>query len=99
MISLSLPAAPFGQLPVWIGITPKRGYEEAPFFFRQDKRASRSPEKTVIFEDSIAGIIAAERAKALEVVVVDSTGKNSYSGRHRVITCVDEFDGRVLLNE
>jgi beta-phosphoglucomutase len=51
-----------------------------------------SNKEIVIFEDSYAGILAAQRAKPGKIIIVNSAGADYSEFRHKVITSFDEVD-------
>ena len=60
------------------------------------KKLGCSPEQAIIFEDSLAGIRAAEAAQAGTIVIVNSTGEDYSSFGHPVITHFDQFARHTL---
>jgi len=69
-----------------------KGKPEPDIFLRAASRLSISPTDMVVFEDSKAGIIAAERAGAGKIYIVNSNN-DDYSGfRHDIINHFNEVD-------
>lgn len=59
-------------------------------------RLNMKPNHVIIFEDSHAGIKAAEEAKAGKIVIVNSTNNNYADYRHEVLTDLTRFDYSAL---
>jgi len=68
-------------------------------FIKAINKLGISPEKTVIFEDSVAGIKAAESSGAGKVIIVSSTAFDYSSFPHEVITDFDHVDRRIFNSE
>jgi HAD superfamily hydrolase (TIGR01509 family) len=69
-----------------------RGKPNPDFFERAMQRLNLNPEECVVFEDSYAGIKAAENAKAGKIIIVNSTGADYSSFPHQCIGHFGEFD-------
>jgi HAD superfamily hydrolase (TIGR01509 family) len=73
------------------------GKPNPDLFLKAMDSMSVLPQEAIIFEDSVSGILAAERSQAGKVVVVDSTGRNTQAVSHQVIISFSEFDSSDLL--
>jgi HAD superfamily hydrolase (TIGR01509 family) len=73
------------------------GKPNPDLFLKAMDSLSVAPRQTIIFEDSISGILAAERSGVGKVVVVNSTGKISQKNNHQVIKSFYEFDSKLFL--
>jgi HAD superfamily hydrolase (TIGR01509 family) len=67
------------------------GKPDPALFLNAMKNIGRSPEETVIFEDSVSGILAAERSNAKKIIIVNSTGSDYSKYPHLVIKSFTEF--------
>jgi len=63
-----------------------RGKPHPDVFLAAAKKLELNPEETVIFEDSVPGIIAAQRAGAGKIYIVNSYGENYSRFAHAIIT-------------
>jgi beta-phosphoglucomutase len=68
------------------------GKPEPDIFVKTAERIKLPPSEIVIFEDSKAGIIAAERAGAGKIYIVDSNHDNYSPFTHTIITHFDQVD-------
>ena len=57
-----------------------------------------SPEDTLIFEDSISGVKAAENAGAGRIIIIDSAGQDYSWSHHPVIESFEAFDVHEFLS-
>ncbi|MDD4968125.1 MAG: HAD family phosphatase [Paludibacter sp.] len=74
-----------------------RGKPHPDVFLEAAKKLGLKPEESVIFEDSKAGIVAAERAGAGKIYIVNSYGED-YSGfTHEIITNFDQVDRQLFV--
>jgi len=73
-----------------------RGKPEPDIFVKAAEKLDIPPSKAVIFEDSVAGIIAAERAGAGKVCIVDSNSDDYSRFSHEIITHFDQLDRRIF---
>jgi beta-phosphoglucomutase len=72
-----------------------KGKPDPEIFLRAANRLGLDSTEIMVFEDSKAGIIAAERARAGEIIIVDSNN-DDYSGfPHPIIRHFSEFDPAV----
>lgn len=62
------------------------------------ERLKVNTENVIIFEDSFAGIKAAENAKAGEIIIVNSSKNNYYRSNYKVITSFREIDLEEILS-
>lgn len=69
-----------------------RGKPHPDVFLAAAMKLGLPPEETVMFEDSIAGIQAAENAKAGKIYIVNSYGENYSRFSYEVITNFNEVD-------
>ncbi len=68
------------------------------FFTKAMEKLQLKPEDCIVFEDSYAGIAAAENARAGKIIIVNST-KNNYSKyQHDVIENFDEVDRGLVID-
>ena len=63
-----------------------RGKPHPDVFLAAAKKLELNPEETVIFEDSVPGIIAAQRAGAGKIYIVNSYGENYSRFAYDIIT-------------
>jgi HAD superfamily hydrolase (TIGR01509 family) len=68
-----------------------RGKPHPDLFLQAMKTLSISGREAIVFEDSDAGIIAAERAGAGHIIIVNSTGRSYERYSHRVITHFEQY--------
>ena len=73
-----------------------RGKPFPDVFIAAAAKLGLSPNETVIFEDSIAGIQAAENAGAGKIYIVNSNNDNYTQFSHQVITHFDEVDRKLF---
>lgn len=73
-----------------------RGKPHPDFFLKAMERLKLKPEESLIFEDSIAGIKAAENAGAGKIIIVNSSQSNFGHSRHHVISDFDEVDRKLF---
>lgn len=57
------------------------------------------PDETVMFEDSKAGIVATERAKAGKIYIVNSYGEDYSAFSHEIITHFNQVDRTLFVNK
>jgi HAD superfamily hydrolase (TIGR01509 family) len=67
------------------------GKPNPDLFLNAMKKIKTQPADTIIFEDSVSGILAAERAKAKKVIIVNSTNSDYSKFMHQVIHSFAEF--------
>ena len=65
-------------------------------FIAASKKLNIPPAETVFFEDSIAGIKAAENAGAGKIVIVNSTNEDFSNSPHEVITHFNQVDRKLF---
>ncbi|HBM14745.1 MAG TPA: HAD family phosphatase [Lentisphaeria bacterium] len=63
-----------------------KGKPDPQVFLKAMHEIGKSPDEVIIFEDSIAGITAAERAKAGKIIIVNSNNDDYSSYEHDIIT-------------
>lgn len=73
-----------------------RGKPYPDIFLRAAERLHIQPAEMVVFEDSKAGIKAAENAGTGKVVIVDSAGDDYSEFPHQIIRHFNEFDPEIL---
>ena len=69
-----------------------RGKPQPDVFLAAAEKLGLKPEETVMFEDSVAGILAAESAGAGKVYIVNSYGENYSRFSHEIITDFSQVD-------
>jgi len=69
-----------------------KGKPHPDVFLEAAVKLGIKPEESVIFEDSKAGIVAAERAGAGKIYIVNSYGENYTGFTHDIITNFDNVD-------
>ena len=69
-----------------------RGKPQPDVFLTAAEKLGLKPEETVMFEDSVAGILAAESAGAGKVYIVNSYGENYSRFSHEIITDFAQVD-------
>jgi len=69
-----------------------KGKPEPNIFLRAASILQLSPRELVIFEDSKAGVVAAENAGAGKIYIVNSINDNFSGFNHELITSFDEVD-------
>jgi HAD superfamily hydrolase (TIGR01509 family) len=69
-----------------------RGKPHPDVFLAAAEKLGLKPEETVMFEDSVAGILAAENAGAGKVYIVNSYGENYSRFSHEIITDFAQVD-------
>ena len=65
---------------------------EPDIFLKAAALLNLQPEETIVFEDSIAGIRAAERAGAGKIIIVNSNNDDYTGYSHTIIRHFNEFD-------
>jgi beta-phosphoglucomutase-like phosphatase (HAD superfamily) len=60
------------------------------------KRINKNPEDVLIFEDSFAGIEAAEKAGAGKIIIVNSNGDDYGNYNYKVISNFSQIDGSIF---
>jgi beta-phosphoglucomutase-like phosphatase (HAD superfamily) len=65
-------------------------------FLAAAQKLNTSPSETVFFEDSIAGIQAAENAGAGKIYIVNSTNEDFSNSPHEVITHFNQVDRKLF---
>lgn len=73
-----------------------RGKPHPDFFTKAMEILQLLPEECLIFEDSFAGILAAENSRAEKIVIVNSINGNYKQFKHEVITNFNQFDRTVF---
>ena len=68
-----------------------RGKPNPDFFEKAMQKLNLKPEECVVFEDSYAGIKAAENARAGKIVIVNSTDNDYSNFPHQCITDFGQF--------
>jgi len=74
-----------------------RGKPNPDVFLEAAKKLDLLPEETVVFEDSIAGIEAAERAGAGKIYIVNSYGENYSRFPYEIIVNFDQVDRKLFV--
>jgi HAD superfamily hydrolase (TIGR01509 family) len=74
-----------------------RGKPHPDVFLAAAKKLGLKPEETLMFEDSVAGILAAENANAGKVYIVNSYGENYSRFSHEIITDFKEVDRNLFV--
>jgi haloacid dehalogenase superfamily, subfamily IA, variant 3 with third motif having DD or ED len=69
-----------------------RGKPYPDVFLAAANKIGLKPEETVMFEDSVAGILATENAGAGKIYIVNSYGENYSRFSHDIITDFDQVD-------
>ncbi|MDP4238607.1 MAG: HAD family phosphatase [Bacteroidota bacterium] len=69
-----------------------RGKPQPDIFLEAARKLDLHPTETVIFEDSVAGIIAAQRAGAGKIYIVNSYGENYKRFPYEIITNFNSVD-------
>lgn len=69
-----------------------KGKPEPDIFLRAAARMQLSPNELVIFEDSKAGVLAAERAGAGKIYIVNSIDDDFSAYKHEIIYSFDEVN-------
>lgn len=69
-----------------------KGKPEPDIFLRAASKLQLYPRELVIFEDSKAGVVAAENAGAGKIYIVNSINDNFSEFNHEVISSFDEVD-------
>lgn len=73
-----------------------KGKPEPDIFLRAAARLHLSPSEIVIFEDSKAGILAAERAGAKKIIIVNSNNESYEDFPHETISQFNQIDFSVF---
>jgi HAD superfamily hydrolase (TIGR01509 family) len=73
-----------------------RGKPHPDVFLMAAKKLGFEAEKTIIFEDSAAGIVSAEAANAGKIYIVNSYGADYKSFSHEIITNFNQVDRRLF---
>ncbi|MGQ8335081.1 HAD family hydrolase [Sunxiuqinia sp. A32] len=73
-----------------------RGKPNPDFFNRAMNKLNLEPKSCVVFEDSYAGIGAAENANAGKIFIVNSTNSNYSHYAHQVITNFSQVDRKIF---
>ena len=76
-----------------------RGKPHPDVFLTAAAKLGLHPNETMIFEDSVAGILSAEAAGAGKIVIVNSYGENYNRFSHQVITNFNEVDRKLFSTE
>jgi len=63
-----------------------KGKPDPQVFLKAMQKINRNPDEVIIFEDSVAGIAAAQNAKAGKVIIVNSINDDYSAYPHEVIT-------------
>jgi len=74
-----------------------RGKPHPDVFLAAAEKLGLQPEETVMFEDSVAGILAAENAKAGKIYIVNSYGENYSRFTHEIITDFAQVDRKLFV--
>jgi len=73
-----------------------RGKPEPDVFLAGAKKIGLKPSETIIFEDSVPGIIAAEKAGAGYIYIVNSYGEDYSRFSYDIITHFDSVDRKLF---
>lgn len=73
-----------------------RGKPHPDVFLEAAKKINLSANETVIFEDSVAGILSAENAGAGKIYIVNSYGENYSRFSHEIITDFNKVDRNIF---
>jgi HAD superfamily hydrolase (TIGR01509 family) len=73
-----------------------RGKPFPDVFLLAAEKLGLQPNETVIFEDSVPGILAAENAGAGKIYIVNSYGENYSRFSHDIITHFDQVDRKLF---
>jgi beta-phosphoglucomutase len=74
-----------------------RGKPHPDVFLAAASKLGLPPEDTVMFEDSVAGILAAENAGAGKIYIVNSYGENYSCFSHEIITDFAQVDRKLFV--
>jgi len=74
-----------------------RGKPFPDLFLEAAKKLVLLPQETIIFEDSVAGIMAAENAGAGKIYIVNSYGENYSSFPYDIITDFNNVDRKLFV--
>lgn len=74
-----------------------RGKPHPDVFLVAAEKLGLQPEETVMFEDSVAGILAAENAGAGKIYIVNSYGENYSRFTHEIITDFAQVDRKLFV--
>lgn len=74
-----------------------RGKPQPDVFLAAAEKLGLKPEETVMFEDSVAGILATENAGAGKIYIVNSYGENYSRFAHEIITDFEQVDRNLFL--
>jgi len=75
-----------------------RGKPHPDLFIKAINAIGIKPEETIIFEDSQAGLEAAKRAGAGNIIIVNSTNTTYFGFEYQQISHFDEFDRSLFLS-
>lgn len=73
-----------------------RGKPHPDVFQVAARKLNLKPQETVVFEDSVAGILSAEAAEAGKIYIVNSYGENYSRFSHEIITDFSQVDRRLF---
>lgn len=73
-----------------------KGKPDPAIFHLAAEKLNLLPLETVIFEDSLAGIVAAERAGAGKIYIVNSYGENYNHFHYEIITDFNQVDRKLF---
>ena len=73
-----------------------RGKPHPDLFLAAARKLNLPPDETVIFEDSVAGIVSAERAGAGKIYIVNSYGEDYSRFTYEIITSFDSVDRKLF---
>jgi beta-phosphoglucomutase len=74
-----------------------RGKPHPDVFLAAAEKLGLQPEETVMFEDSVAGILAAENAGAGKIYIVNSYGENYSRFSHEIINDFAQVDRKLFV--
>jgi len=89
----------FGEKQIIYNDRSFRSKPNPDIFILTMRRINANPEDTVIFEDSLAGIRAAEKAGAGKIIIVDSDGQDYGDIPYQIITSFEEVSRHLFLPE
>jgi len=73
-----------------------RGKPHPDVFQVAARKLNLKPQETVVFEDSVAGILSAEAAEAGKIYIVNSYGENYSRFSHEIITDFSQVDRQLF---
>ena len=73
-----------------------RGKPHPDLFLAAARKLNLPPDETVIFEDSVAGIVSAERAGAGKIYIVNSYGEDYSRFTYEIITSFNRVDRKLF---